>query len=120
MTKTFFGLIANLALFAFAANLTSAQTPTPTPITKPDPPSVQTPSTVGRIVKWSGVSKSGIGIIGDSIMTENAGGITVGGTFTATGAINTNSQFNLNGARVLGVNRSNLFLGWGTGINNTS
>src|SRR5438093_2109040 len=88
-----------IILLTLITTASRAQTPTPTPITKPDPPSVQTPSTVGRITKWAGASKNGIGIIGDSVMTESTGNIgidvtnpsaklTVGGTVTATGAIN--------------------------------
>src|SRR5688572_22023124 len=81
-----------------ACGSANAQTPTPTPITKPDPPSVQTPSNVGRITKWAGVSKNGIGIMGDSVITESGGNIgidsvaptsklTVAGTISATDTI---------------------------------
>jgi hypothetical protein len=123
--------ICVLFVSALFATVVSAQTPTPTPITKPDPPTVQTPSTVGRITKWAGASKSGIGIIGDSIMTESGGNIgidvtnpsaklTVGGTITAAGTINTDAQYNIGGARIVGSNptQQHLFLGVGAGQNN--
>src|SRR5438309_10582813 len=71
--------ISAIVLFGLlACGAGYAQTPTPTPITKPDPPTVQTPSTVGRITKWTGAAKNGFGIIGDSVMTESAGNIGVG------------------------------------------
>ncbi|HKZ02118.1 MAG TPA: hypothetical protein VJ180_07755, partial [Pyrinomonadaceae bacterium] len=47
-------------------------------ITNPNPPTVQTPSTVGQIVKWTGVAPSGRGIVGDSVITESAGNIGIG------------------------------------------
>ena len=110
-----------------------AQTPTPTPITKPDPPTVQTPSTVGKIPKWTGVSKSGIGIIGDSVMTESGGNVgidvtnptdklTVGGSISATAPINTGSYFSISGNRVLFLDFSkfNLFAGYQAGTANTT
>lgn len=108
-----------------------AQTPTPTPITKPDPPVVQNPSTVGRIIKFTGATKNSAAIIGDSVITESAGNVgidvtnpsdklTVGGGFTATGAINTNTHFSINGNRVLVLNlaKFNLFSGYQSGNNN--
>ena len=113
------------------SNVGYAQTPTPTPITKADPPTVQTPSNVGRITKWAGVSKSGIGIIGDSMITESAGNIginitnpndklTIGGGLTTTGPINTTAQYNIGGNRVLSANTVNIFVGFGAGIRNTT
>src|SRR5690349_677717 len=132
MTKTFFGLLASLIFTTLTANMGYGQTPTPTPITKPDPPTVQTPSTVGRITKWTGASKSGIGIIGDSLITESGGNIgidvtspsdklTVGGTLNATGAINTSTQYNIGGSRVLSITgTNNVLIGAGAGQNNTA
>jgi len=51
-------------------------------ITKTASPTVQVPSTVGRITKWAG-TKSGAGILGDSVITESAGNILIGGDATA-------------------------------------
>ncbi len=94
---------------------------------------MQTPSTVGRVTKWAGVSKSGIGIIGDSVITESAGNIginvtnpsdklAVGGGLTTTGPINTTSQYNIGGNRVLSADlaRLNLFAGFTAGSSNTT
>lgn len=123
------GSIIQLILMSVA---TAAQTPTPSPITKSDPPSVQTPSTVGRITKWAGASKNGIGTIGDSVITESSGNIgidvtnpsaklTVGGTVTATGIINTGTQYNIGGNRVVSTAGSeNIFVGISAGQSNTS
>jgi hypothetical protein len=125
--RTFLGTIITLAI---CASFATGQTPTPTPITKADSPTVQTPSNVGRITKWTGASKSGIGIIGDSLITEVSGNIgidvsnpadklTVGGGITATTSINATTQYNLGGIRVLSANSSNIFVGSNTGISNT-
>lgn len=102
-------------------------------ITKPDPPIVNTPSTVGRIPKWWGVRNNGIGIIGDSVITESGGNIgidvtnptqklAVGGSVTASGAINTESYFSLKGNRLIvadGV-KFNMFAGFGSGNANST
>ncbi len=115
-----------VVLLALTLNVGYAQT-----ITKSKPPSVQTPSTVGKIVKWTGVQNNGEGIIGDSVITESAGNIGVGvasptaklavaGSITATGdingagtlsgnVVNATTQYNIGGARVLSV----------AGLNNT-
>src|SRR6266498_1808349 len=129
MSKCFTAIIVLTLTSVWASAQTP--TPTPTPITKPDPPSVQTPSTVGRVTKWAGVSKSGIGIIGDSVITESAGNIginvtnpsdklAVGGGLTTTGPINTTSQYNIGGNRVLSADTANIFAGLGAGIRNTT
>jgi hypothetical protein len=69
-----FNVTAIVFLFALMSNVGYAQTPTPTPITSPGSPTVQTPSTVGRISKWFGVGKKGVGILGDSVITESSVG----------------------------------------------
>src|SRR6266545_4364026 len=122
-----------VALLTLISLVAGAQTPTPTPITKTDPPSVQTPSTVGRITKWTGVSKSGIGIIGDSVMTESNGNIginvanptdrlAIDGDLSTNGVINTTLQYNIGRIRVLGADASrfNLFAGFGVGASNST
>jgi hypothetical protein len=122
-----------LFVSALFATVASAQTPTPTPITKPDPPTVQTPSTVGRITIWSGASKNGIGILGDSVITQSNGNIgidvttptdklSVGGSISATGPINTGTHFSISGNRVLFLDlpRSNLFAGFQAGFANNT
>ena len=49
-------------------------------ITKTASPSVQLPGNVGRITKWASVGNSGIGILGDSILTESGGNILIQGS----------------------------------------
>src|SRR5215471_4598873 len=46
-------------------------------ITKSASPTVQPPGNVGRITKWTGASNSGIGILGDSILTESGSNILI-------------------------------------------
>ncbi len=46
-------------------------------ITKSASPTVQPPGNVGQIVKWTGASNSGIGILGDSILAESGGTILI-------------------------------------------
>ena len=121
-------VVCGMVAFTLLSTTVTAQTLTPTPITKPDPPTVQTPSTVGRISKWTGASKNGIGIIGDSVITESGGNIgidvtsptdklTIGGGVTASGAINTNAYYSIAGNRVLSINlaKFNLFAGYQSG-----
>lgn len=109
-------------------------------ITKTNPPSVQTPATVGRIVKFAGVANNGAGIIGDSVITETAGNILISGNATANtvnattlnvsgnatvgGAlsgniVNSATQYNIGGFHVLSSNAGsfNLFAGFGAGQN---
>jgi hypothetical protein len=84
-------------------------------ITKTASPTVQVPSTVGRITKWAG-EKNGAGILGDSVITESAGNIVVGGNATA----NTISATTLNvsgNATVGGTLSANLS---GTTVNATT
>src|SRR2546426_12253674 len=75
-------------------------------ITNSAPPSVQTPSTVGKLPKWSGVN-GGKGILGDSLITETPGTISVAGSVNATGGINANGQYSIGGNRVLFSGGSN-------------
>ena len=132
LLRTVFGPVVTLILSTLTAT-GQTPTPTPTPIAKPDPPSVQTPSTVGRITKWSGVNKSGIGIIGDSVITERSGNIgiditnpfdklVVGGNISAIGSVNASTYFSLGGFRVLALDspKSNLFAGTDAGIANST
>lgn len=51
-------------------------------ITKTASPTVQVPSTEGKITKWAG-DKNGAGILGDSVITESGGNIVVAGDATA-------------------------------------
>jgi hypothetical protein len=130
-------MLSTIAFYCFPAPAQTpipSPSPAPTPITKTGSIVVNSPSTVGRITKWVGSSNNGTGTIGDSVITESSVGtigigtnpfsdykLGVGGGISATGTINTSTQYNIGGSRMLSIaGTNNVMVGAGAGQNNTA